>query len=142
MMKENQLVEQIFNYCLLFAEDVIRMDLGETGLRGVDWIRLAQDRDLWRDVASAVMKLHDLAPWNWLVIYLQEILFLSYFRSSGRYRLQKDRRLVFTLSINSVKMERRKSTIRMELYLHPHVFFVEGGGGLSTETTLQFVNTV
>jgi hypothetical protein len=24
----------------------IRMDLRETGLRGVDWIRLAQDRDL------------------------------------------------------------------------------------------------
>jgi hypothetical protein len=26
-------------------EDGIRMDLGESGLRGVDWIRLAQDRD-------------------------------------------------------------------------------------------------
>jgi hypothetical protein len=26
-------------------EDVIRMDLRETGLRGVDWIRLAQGRD-------------------------------------------------------------------------------------------------
>jgi hypothetical protein len=26
------------------------MDLREIGLRGVDWIRLAQDKDLWRAV--------------------------------------------------------------------------------------------
>jgi hypothetical protein len=26
-------------------DDGIRMDLGEIGLRGVEWIRLAQDRD-------------------------------------------------------------------------------------------------
>jgi hypothetical protein len=42
-------------------EDGIRMDLRETGLRGVDWIRLAQDRDRWRAV-SAVMNLRVLAP--------------------------------------------------------------------------------
>jgi hypothetical protein len=29
-------------------EDGIRMDLREFGLRGVDWIRLAQDRDRCR----------------------------------------------------------------------------------------------
>jgi hypothetical protein len=29
-------------------EDGISMDLREIGLRGVDWIRLAQDRDRWR----------------------------------------------------------------------------------------------
>jgi hypothetical protein len=33
------------------------MDLRAIGLRGVDWIRLAQDRDRWRAVVSAVMKL-------------------------------------------------------------------------------------
>jgi hypothetical protein len=38
-------------------EDGIRMDLRESGLGGVDWIRLAQDRDRWRAVASAVMNL-------------------------------------------------------------------------------------
>jgi hypothetical protein len=43
-------------------EDGIRMDLRETGLGGVDWIRLAQDRDRWRAVASAVMNLCVLAP--------------------------------------------------------------------------------
>jgi hypothetical protein len=43
-------------------EDGIRMDLGEIGLRGVEWIRLAQDRDRWRDVVSAVMNLRVLAP--------------------------------------------------------------------------------
>jgi hypothetical protein len=28
-------------------EDGIRVDLREIGLGGVNWIRLAQDRDLW-----------------------------------------------------------------------------------------------
>jgi hypothetical protein len=40
------------------------MDLREIGLRGggVDWIRLAQDRDRWRVIVSAVMNLRVLAP--------------------------------------------------------------------------------
>jgi hypothetical protein len=43
-------------------EDGIRMDLREIGLGCVDWIRLAQDRDRWRAVVSAVMNLLVLAP--------------------------------------------------------------------------------
>jgi hypothetical protein len=43
-------------------EDGIRMDLREIGLEGVEWIRLAQDRDRWRAVVSAVMDLRVLAP--------------------------------------------------------------------------------
>jgi hypothetical protein len=43
-------------------EDGIRMDLRKIGLGGVDWIRLAQDRDRWRTVVSAVMNLRVLAP--------------------------------------------------------------------------------
>jgi hypothetical protein len=45
-------------------EDGIRMNLGEIGLGGggLDWIRLSQDRDLWRAVVSAVMNLRVLAP--------------------------------------------------------------------------------
>jgi hypothetical protein len=43
-------------------ENGIRMDLREIGLRGMDWIRLAQDRDLSRAVVSAVMNLRVLAP--------------------------------------------------------------------------------
>jgi hypothetical protein len=43
-------------------EDGMRMDLRENGLEGVDWIRLAQDRDRWRAVVSAVMNLRVLAP--------------------------------------------------------------------------------
>jgi hypothetical protein len=43
-------------------EDGVRMDLRETGLGGVDWIRLAQDRDQWRAVVTAVMNLRVLAP--------------------------------------------------------------------------------
>jgi hypothetical protein len=42
-------------------EDGVRMDLREIGLGGVDWIRLAQDRDWWRAVVSAVMNLRVLA---------------------------------------------------------------------------------
>jgi hypothetical protein len=43
-------------------EDGIRIDLREIGLGCVDWIRLAQDRDRWRAVVSAVMNLRVLAP--------------------------------------------------------------------------------
>jgi hypothetical protein len=42
--------------------DGVRMDLREIGFEGVDWIRLAQDRDRWRAVVSAVMNLQVLAP--------------------------------------------------------------------------------
>jgi hypothetical protein len=43
-------------------EDGIRMDLTEIGSGCVDWIRLAQDKDRWRAVVSAVMNLRLLAP--------------------------------------------------------------------------------
>jgi hypothetical protein len=42
-------------------DDGIRMDLREIGWGG-DWIRLAQDRDRWWAVVSAVMNLRVLAP--------------------------------------------------------------------------------
>jgi hypothetical protein len=42
-------------------EDGIRMDLREIAWGG-DWIRLAQDRDRWRAVVSAVMNLRLLVP--------------------------------------------------------------------------------
>ena len=37
--------------------DDIRMDLQEVGCGYVDWIGLAQDRDRWRTLVSAVMNL-------------------------------------------------------------------------------------
>jgi hypothetical protein len=43
-------------------EDGVRMDLREIGLGGMDWIQLAQDRDRWWAVVSAVMNLRVLAP--------------------------------------------------------------------------------
>jgi hypothetical protein len=44
-------------------KDGIRMDLREIGWGGgVEWIQLAQDRDRWRAVVSAVMNLGALAP--------------------------------------------------------------------------------
>jgi hypothetical protein len=37
--------------------DNIKIDLGEVGWDGVDWIDLAQDRDRWRAYMNAVMNL-------------------------------------------------------------------------------------
>jgi hypothetical protein len=35
--------------------DNIRLELGEIGCCGVDWIGLAEDRDRWRALVNAVM---------------------------------------------------------------------------------------
>jgi hypothetical protein len=37
--------------------DDIKMDLGEIGWDGRDWIELAQDRDQWRALVNTVMNL-------------------------------------------------------------------------------------
>jgi hypothetical protein len=36
---------------------VFKMDLGEIGWDGRDWIELAQDRDQWRALVNTVMNL-------------------------------------------------------------------------------------
>ena len=38
-------------------EDNIKMNLQEVGCGGMDWIKLAQDRDRWQAHANVVMKL-------------------------------------------------------------------------------------
>jgi hypothetical protein len=43
-------------------EDRIRMDLGEIGWSGVEWIHLAQDRSGWRALVNTMMNLRVLAP--------------------------------------------------------------------------------
>jgi hypothetical protein len=45
-------------------EDVIRIDLRETGwrLESVEWIQLIQDKGRWRSVVNTVMSLRILTP--------------------------------------------------------------------------------
>ena len=38
-------------------EDNIKIDLQEVGYGSMDWIELAQDRDRWRTLVSAIMNL-------------------------------------------------------------------------------------
>jgi hypothetical protein len=41
--------------------DNIKMDLGEIGWGGVDWIGLSQDRDRWRALVNSVMNFGKLS---------------------------------------------------------------------------------
>ena len=43
-------------------EDNIKMDLQEVGCVDMDWIELAQDRNRWRSLVTAVMNLR--VPYN------------------------------------------------------------------------------
>jgi hypothetical protein len=44
--------------------DNIKMDLGEIGWDGMSWIGLAQERNQWRDIENAVMRVYLRAAKN------------------------------------------------------------------------------
>ena len=48
---------KLYNVCQRRWVDNIRMDLQEVGCGYMDWIGLAQDRDRWRTLVSAVMNI-------------------------------------------------------------------------------------
>jgi len=50
------------------------MDLQEVGYEGMDWIKLAQDRDKWRALVNTVKKLRG----SILFLLLNDISELSY----------------------------------------------------------------
>jgi hypothetical protein len=54
-------------------EDGIKMDLRQIGWEGVDWFRLAQDRDQWQ--VNMVMNFQALVPWSLFVRLHSERLF-------------------------------------------------------------------
>jgi hypothetical protein len=43
--------------CTPFRSPCIKMDLGEIERGGINWIRLAQDRDQWKALVNTVMNL-------------------------------------------------------------------------------------
>jgi hypothetical protein len=43
-------------------KDRLKMDIGETGWEGVEWIHLAQDRDRWQVLVNTWLNLQVLAP--------------------------------------------------------------------------------
>jgi hypothetical protein len=58
-----ELLKECLGTGLIFSKQWIRgmmMDIQEVGCASMDWIELAQDRNSWRTLVNAVMKLRVL----------------------------------------------------------------------------------
>jgi hypothetical protein len=50
-------MKKIIRNTKAYVRDNIKMDIGEIGQSGMDWINLAQDRDQWRGLVNTVIHL-------------------------------------------------------------------------------------
>ena len=50
-------------------EDIIRLDLKETGINAKNWVDLNQDMVYWRTLVDEALNLRFHTPWDWLVVY-------------------------------------------------------------------------
>jgi hypothetical protein len=48
--------------CHYVWEDIIKLDLQEVGSAGMDWVKLAEDRNMWRALKTAVLNVR--VPYN------------------------------------------------------------------------------
>jgi hypothetical protein len=51
-----------------FGSECVKMDLQEVGCKGMDWIKLAQDRERWWALVKAVMNLQVPYDGNFLTV--------------------------------------------------------------------------
>ena len=113
--------------------DNIRMDLQEVGCGYVDWIVLAQDRDRWRTLVSAVMNLR--VPWSaWN--FLTSCKPVSCSRRTLHHGLRSNNNNNNIISKHISQDRFLSQTLQLILYI-PLTDFVVRGGEVDWGTVLQ-----
>jgi hypothetical protein len=98
------------------------LDLRELVLGVVDWIRVAQDRDRWRAVASTVMNIRVLAPQVSYLIRTQNCL--RHVKNLSNVKLEKE------------EMKLLKRGLKYNLSFEPKNWLLKSCLGTETADTL------